>query len=249
MPDSTIRDPSLAPEGERKIRWVEQHAHTLNSFAAERLSDGALRGRRIAIAVHLEAKTAYLAWLFKEAGAEVAATGSNPFSTQDDVCAALVARGVTVHAIHGADPRTFDEHLLATLDFEPDLIVDDGAELVTRLHTHRRHLLPRVRGASEETTSGVLRLRAMEAEGALEIRRYEPFDRRQNRRRRGLRVGGAGPRALLPGIRRPRRGRRGRSDPRPGSGGERLRRVDNGGGRSDRRRLRDRDRIDRRSAR
>jgi adenosylhomocysteinase len=166
---STIRDVALASEGERKIRWVEQHAHTLNSFAAERLSDGALRGRRIAIAVHLEAKTAYLAWLFKEAGAEVAATGSNPFSTQDDVCAALVARGVTVHAIHGADPRTFDEHLLATLDFEPDLIVDDGAELVTRLHTHRRHLLPRVRGASEETTSGVLRLRAMEAEGALEI--------------------------------------------------------------------------------
>ena len=91
---STIRDVSLAPEGERKIQWVAQHAHTLNSFAAERLSDGALRGRRIAIAVHLEAKTAYLAWLLREAGAEVAATGSNPFSTQDDVCAALVRRGV-----------------------------------------------------------------------------------------------------------------------------------------------------------
>jgi adenosylhomocysteinase len=167
--DSTIRDISLAPEGERKIRWVAQHAHTLNSFAAERLSDGALRGLRIAIAVHLEAKTAYLAWLFREAGAQVAATGSNPYSTQDDVCAALVARGVTVHAIHAADPKTFDEHLFATLDFEPDLIVDDGAELVTRLHQQRRDLLPRVRGASEETTSGVMRLRAMEQEGALEI--------------------------------------------------------------------------------
>jgi adenosylhomocysteinase len=80
-----------------------------------------------------------------------------------------VRRGVTVHAIHGADPKTFDEHLLATLDFEPDLIVDDGAELVTRLHRERRELLPAVRGASEETTSGVLRLRAMEQEGALEI--------------------------------------------------------------------------------
>ncbi len=169
MRDSTIRDISLAPEGERKIQWVAQHAHSLNSFAAERLSDGALRGLRIAIAVHLEAKTAYLAWLFREAGAEVAATGSNPFSTQDDVCAALVRRGVTVHAIHGADPKTFDEHLLATLDFGPDLIVDDGAELVTRLHQLRRDLLPAVRGASEETTSGVLRLRAMEQEGALEI--------------------------------------------------------------------------------
>ncbi|HEV8610617.1 MAG TPA: adenosylhomocysteinase [Thermoanaerobaculia bacterium] len=168
-PESTICDISLAPEGERKIQWVAQHAHTLNSFAAERLSDGSLRGRRIAIAVHLEAKTAYLAWLFHEAGAEVAATGSNPFSTQDDVCAALVRRGVTVHAIHGADPKSFDEHLLATLDFEPDLIVDDGAELVTRLHQQRRDLLPAVRGASEETTSGVVRLRAMEQEGALEI--------------------------------------------------------------------------------
>jgi adenosylhomocysteinase len=159
----------LAPEGERKIEWVAQHAHTLNAFARRRLGDGALEGRRIAIAVHLEAKTAYLAWLFREAGAEVAVTGSNPFSTQDDVAAALVSRGLTVHAIHGASPETFDEHLLSTLDFAPDLIVDDGAELVTRLHQHRRDLLPGVRGASEETTSGVIRLKAMEAEGALEI--------------------------------------------------------------------------------
>ena len=166
---STIRDLSLAPEGERKIEWVAQHAHTMNAFARKRLADGALRGRRIAIAVHLEAKTAYLAWLFREAGAEVAVTGSNPFSTQDDVAAALVARGLTVHAIHAAPPETFDEHLLSTLDFAPDLIVDDGAELVTRLHQHRRDLLPGVRGASEETTSGVIRLKAMEAEGALEI--------------------------------------------------------------------------------
>jgi adenosylhomocysteinase len=159
----------VAPEGERKIEWVAQHAHSLTAFARKRLGDGALEGRRIAIAVHLEAKTAYLAWLFREAGAEVAVTGSNPFSTQDDVAAALVSRGLTVHAIHGAPPETFDEHLLSTLDFAPDLIVDDGAELVTRLHQHRRDLLPGVRGASEETTSGVIRLKAMEAEGALEI--------------------------------------------------------------------------------
>ena len=166
---STIRDPSLAAEGERKIQWVAQHAHTLNSFARTRLAGGALKGRRIAIAVHLEAKTAYLAWLFREAGAEVAVTGSNPFSTQDDVAAALVARGLTVHATHAAPPEMFEEHLLATLDFAPDLIVDDGAELVTRLHQHRRDLLPGVRGASEETTSGVVKLKAMEREGVLEI--------------------------------------------------------------------------------
>jgi adenosylhomocysteinase len=164
---STVRDPSLATEGERKIEWVAQHAHTLNAFAKSHLSDGTLRGRRIALAIHLEAKTAYLAWLFHEAGALVAATGSNPWSTQDDVAAALAARGLTVHAIHGADPATFDEHLLRTLDSGPDLLVDDGAELVTRLHVQRRDLLPGVRGASEETTSGVLRLQAMEREGAL----------------------------------------------------------------------------------
>jgi adenosylhomocysteinase len=165
---STIRDPSLAPEGERKIEWVAQHAHTMNGFAP-RLGDGSLSGRRIAIAVHLEAKTAYLAWLFREAGAEVAVTGSNPFSTQDDVAAALVARGLTVHAMHAAPPEMFEEHLLATLDFEPYLIVDEGADLGTRIHQHRRDLLPRLRGASEETTSGVIRLKAMEKEGALEI--------------------------------------------------------------------------------
>lgn len=164
---STICNPSLASEGERKIEWVAQHAHTLNAFAKSHLSDGTLRGRRIALAIHLEAKTAYLAWLFHEAGALVAATGSNPWSTQDDVAAALAARGLTVHAIHGADPATFDEHLLRTLDSGPDLLVDDGAELVTRLHVQRRDLLPGVRGASEETTSGVLRLQAMEREGAL----------------------------------------------------------------------------------
>lgn len=164
---STIRDLSFAAEGERKIEWVALHAHTLNAFARSHLRDGSLRGRRIALAIHLEAKTAYLAWLFHEAGAEVTVTGSNALSTQDDVAAALVKRGLTVHAIHGADPATFDEHLLRTLDSRPDLLVDDGAELVTRVHEHRRELLPGVRGASEETTSGVLRLQAMQREGAL----------------------------------------------------------------------------------
>ncbi|MBI2955753.1 MAG: adenosylhomocysteinase [Acidobacteria bacterium] len=168
-PDSTIRDPALAPEGERKIEWVAAHAHTLNELYRSRLSDGALRGRRIAMAIHLEAKTAYLAWLFREAGAEVTVTGSNPFSTQDDVCAALVRRGLRVHAVHAADAETFHQHLLQTLDSRPDLILDDGAELVTRLHQHRADLLPGVRGASEETTSGVIRLRAMQREGALKI--------------------------------------------------------------------------------
>ncbi len=166
---STIRDLSLAPEGERKIEWVAIRSHTLNAIKRSCLDDGSLRGRRIALAIHLEAKTAYLAWLFQEAGAEVTVTGSNPFSTQDDVAAALVKRGLRVHALHGVDAASFDRHLLQTLDSRPEFIVDDSAELVARLHQHRPRLLPGVRGASEETTSGIIRLQAMQREGALKI--------------------------------------------------------------------------------
>lgn len=167
--ESTICDLSLAAEGERKIEWVESHAHLLNTLKRSHLDDGALRGRRIAMAIHLEAKTAYLAWLFHEAGAEVTVTGSNPWSTRDDVAAALVKRGLRVHAVHGADAAAFDAHVLRTLDSRPDLMIDDGAELVTRLHQQRQPLLAGVRGASEETTSGVLRLRTMQRQGALAI--------------------------------------------------------------------------------
>lgn len=168
--ESTILDIALAPEGERKIEWVAQHAHTMNALARSHLSDGALKGRRIALAIHLEAKTAYLAWLLHEAGAEVTVTGSNPNSTQDAVAAALVKRGLCVHAIRGATPEAFDQHLLATLDSsQPELVIDDGAELITRLHQKRPKLLADVRAGSEETTSGVIRLRAMEREGALKF--------------------------------------------------------------------------------
>jgi adenosylhomocysteinase len=159
----------LAPEGERKIEWVALHSHTLNSLCKSHLSDGSLRGRRIAMAIHLEAKTAYLAWLLHEAGAEVAVTGSNALSTQDDVAAALDRRGLRIYAVHGVDSAEFDRHLLQTLDFEPDLIIDDGCELVSRLHQQRPQLLSKVCGASEETTSGILRLRAMQREGVLQL--------------------------------------------------------------------------------
>ena len=166
---SAILDISLAPEGERKIEWVSLHAHTLNSLRRSHLEDGSLRGRRVAMAIHLEAKTAYLAWLLHEAGAEVAVAGSNALSTQDDVAAALARRGLRVYARHGADPAELDRQLLQTLDLEPDLVIDDGCELVSRLHQRRPQLLPKVRGASEETTSGILRLRAMQAEGVLKL--------------------------------------------------------------------------------
>jgi adenosylhomocysteinase len=165
--DSIIKDPALAPEGHRKIGWVAQHAPVMNAIFEQRLADGSLRGRGIAMTIHLEAKTAYLAILLSEAGADVTVSGSNPLSTQDDVCAALAERGVRVFATHDPSEKDFEGYLLSTIETAPDLIVDDGAELVSRMIIHRPDLLENVIGASEETTTGILKLRAMSAEQIL----------------------------------------------------------------------------------
>ncbi|HKH36494.1 MAG TPA: adenosylhomocysteinase, partial [Rubrobacter sp.] len=165
--ESLVKDPSLAPEGHRKIDWVAQHAPVLNKIAGEQLADGSLRGRKVAMSIHLEAKTAYLALLLSEAGAEVTVSGSNPLSTQDDVCAALAERGVRVFATHDPSEEDFEGYLHKTLETGPDLIVDDGAELVGRLIEHHPELVGNVLGASEETTTGILKLRAMTAEDVL----------------------------------------------------------------------------------
>jgi adenosylhomocysteinase len=165
--ESLIKDPSLAPEGHRKIDWVAQHAPVLNKISGEQLADGSLRGRKIAMTIHLEAKTAYLAILLSEAGAEVTVSGSNPLSTQDDVCAALAERGVRVFATHDPTDEDFERYLHQTIETGPDLIVDDGAELVGRLIEHHPDLVGNVIGASEETTTGVMKLKAMTAEGVL----------------------------------------------------------------------------------
>ena len=164
---SLIKDPSLAPEGHRKIGWVAQHAPVLNKIAGEQLADGSLRGRKIAMTIHLEAKTAYLAILLSEAGADVTVSGSNPLSTQDDVCAALAERGVRVFATHDPSDEDFEGYLHQTIETGPNLIVDDGAELVGRLIEHYPNLIGDVVGASEETTTGVTKLKAMTAEGVL----------------------------------------------------------------------------------
>jgi adenosylhomocysteinase len=164
---SRIADPSLAPAGEQRIAWVARHSPVLNGLARARLADGALRGKRVAVVVHLEAKTAYLASLLAEAGAEVVAAGSNPGTTQDAVAAALVARGIEVHATHEASPDEFEADLLAAADAGPDIVVDDGAELTKRILDHRPEVAARLRGVTEETTTGVARLRALEAAGRL----------------------------------------------------------------------------------
>src|SRR3989337_930675 len=113
---SRIADPSLAAAGEQRIQWVAKHSPVLNRLARERLADGTLRGVRVAVGVHLEAKPAYRATLLAQAGANVVASGSNPGSTQDAICAALVSRGIEVHAHHGASPEQFDADLLAVAD-------------------------------------------------------------------------------------------------------------------------------------
>jgi adenosylhomocysteinase len=164
---SRIADPSLAPEGHRRIAWAAQHMPVLHRLLGERLQDGALAGARVAVVVHLEAKTACLVLALREAGAEVVAAGSNPLSTQDAVCAALVERGVEVHARHGVSQEEFTADLLAVAETGAELVIDDGAELTRRMAEHRPDLYAALQGVSEETTTGVARLRALAEQGLL----------------------------------------------------------------------------------
>jgi len=160
---SRIADARLAPEGERRISWARDHMPVLDQLARGPLADGALRGRRVAVVVHLEAKTACLVLALVDAGAHVVAAGSNPLSTQDAVCAALVARGVEVHARHGVSAGEFTDDLLAVAATDPELVIDDGLELTRRMEEHRPEAFDRLQGVSEETTTGVARLRALAA--------------------------------------------------------------------------------------
>jgi adenosylhomocysteinase len=161
-----IADSSLAPEGHRRIEWALQHMPVLARLR-DRLGDGALRDRRLAVVVHLEAKTACLVLALQEAGATVVAAGSNPLSTQDAVCAALAERGIEVHARNGVSQDEFTGDLLRVAESGAELVIDDGLELTRRMAEHRPDLYARLRGVSEETTTGVARLRALEAEGLL----------------------------------------------------------------------------------
>ncbi len=166
---SKIADPSLAPSGEKKIGWARQYMPVLTLLEEKYRAEQPLRGERIAACLHLEAKTACLLLTMKALGAEVNAAGSNPLSTQDDVCAALVKSGVGVFSRHGMTGEEYFANLDSVLDEKPTLLADDGADLTAALHTTRRELLPGVRGGSEETTSGVKRLKAMHREGVLAL--------------------------------------------------------------------------------
>jgi len=162
-----VRDPSLAPEGKLKIEWAQAHMPVLARIRERFAKERPFAGLRVAMALHVEAKTACLVRTLMAGGAEVAIAGCNPLSTQDDVAAALLEEGAAVFAKRGVDAREYEALLVRTLETKPDLIIDDGGDLVTILHTSRRDLLDTVRGGAEETTTGIHRLRAMEREGAL----------------------------------------------------------------------------------
>ena len=166
---SIIRDAKLAPQGHDKINWVIEHMPVLNSLNKEFLKTKPLAGINMVVTVHLEAKTAYLCMVLKNAGANVVVTGSNPLSTQDDVAAALAEHGVGVFAWYNTTQEEYDQFLHHALDTKPHIIIDDGGDLVSLLHGERADLAANVMGGSEETTTGVLRLRALAEQGRLKF--------------------------------------------------------------------------------
>ena len=166
---SIIRDAKLAPQGHDKINWVIEHMPVLNSLNKEFLKTKPLAGINMVVTVHLEAKTAYLCMVMKNAGANVVVTGSNPLSTQDDVAAALAEHGVGVFAWYNTTQEEYDQFLHHALDTKPHIIIDDGGDLVSLLHGERADLAANVMGGSEETTTGVLRLRALAEQGRLKF--------------------------------------------------------------------------------
>lgn len=167
--ESMIRDIKLAPSGHDKIAWVKNFMPVLRSIDEEYSKTKPFAGKKVVITMHLEAKTAYLALVFKNAGAEVIATGSNPLSTQDDVVAALVEDGVTVYSWYNCTNEEYDMFIDKALDCNPDMIIDDGGDLVARIHNERPELIYRIIGGSEETTTGVIRLKALAEQGKLKF--------------------------------------------------------------------------------
>lgn len=167
--ESIIQDISLAPSGHLKIDWVKEHMPVLNRIREQFEKEQPFKGLKVAICLHLEAKTAYLAKVVQAGGAKVTITGSNPLSTQDDICAALVEDGITVYSKYQPTPSEYQSYIIKALEMKPDLIIDDGGELITLLHTERPDLVSQIRGGCEETTTGVIRGRALEKEGKLSI--------------------------------------------------------------------------------
>ncbi len=164
-----VRDITLAPEGHRKIEWVKKNMPILRGLEEEYSKSQPFKGLRISLSVHLEAKTAYLCKVLKAAGADMYVTGSNTLSTKDDVAAALADDGLSVFAYHGATDEQYHKHVEMCLENKPHIIIDDGADLISFIHTKRPDLAENVMGGCEETTTGVIRLKSMQKQGILKF--------------------------------------------------------------------------------
>lgn len=169
MNQSQIRDINLAPQGKLKLDWVKAHMPLLNSIEEQFKKDQPFKGIKVSICLHLEAKTGYLAQVVKAGGADVAVCGSNPLSTQDDVVAALVDSGITAYAWHNVTSDEYHDHINKVLDFRPNAIIDDGGDLVSILHSQRLDQTGEIIGGCEETTTGIIRLKALQKEGKLQF--------------------------------------------------------------------------------
>ncbi len=168
MESYDIKDVKLAEGGMRRIEWAEREMPVLRRIRERFEKERPLQGVRISACLHVTTETANLARTLQAGGADLVLTASNPLSTQDDVAAALVGRfEIPVFAIKGEDNATYYRHIAAALEHKPHLTMDDGADLVSELHKNRRDLLPGILGGTEETTTGVIRLRAMAADGML----------------------------------------------------------------------------------
>ena len=165
--DGDVKDISLATDGMNRIQWASREMGVLNMIRERFVKERPLAGFRLAGCLHITTETANLAMALKDGGAEVVMCASNPLSTQDDVAAALVKHGIPTFAIKGEDNETYYKHIHAALDLEPHMTMDDGADLVTTIHQQRPNLLSNIKGGTEETTTGVIRLQAMAKENKL----------------------------------------------------------------------------------
>ena len=164
---SIIRDSFLAEHGRVKIRWVQEFMPALSAIRARFEKEKPFAGKKITMSIHMEAKTAYLALCLAAGGAEIHATGCNPLSTQDDVAAGLASLGINVYCWHGATAQEYEQHLTAALSCHPDFIIDDGGDLLDLLSGKCSDLADHLIGGCEETTTGIHRLKARAAAGAL----------------------------------------------------------------------------------
>jgi len=168
---SSVRDVKLAPAGEKKINWAWRNMPLLHAIRADFEKTKPFKGIKVTLSVHMEAKTACLCRVLAAGGAEMYATGCNPLSTQDDVAAALSVGegGISVYAWHAATSDEYESHLKMALECGPNVIIDDGGDLINLMHTKLQHLIPGVYGGCEETTTGIKRLYSMAKEGSLKF--------------------------------------------------------------------------------